>query len=188
MSSLDEQLRRALDPVPRDWPTTELRDAAVLCPVVELDGRDQLLLAKRPDHLKRHAGQIGFPGGMRELGEDPLTTALRECHEELAIAPSRLTVLGALDARVSTSAIKVLCLVGRLEPGELVPDPSEVERVLHVPVDELLDLSRWAEKPPPFRVAGRTFPTSPHFRSGDDLIWGLTGRFVRELVQRLNRT
>lgn len=188
MAELDDLLRDRLEPVPRDWPPTELRRAAVLCPIVEHAGEDHVLFVKRPDNLKRHAGQFGFPGGMRDPGEDPTATALRECDEELAITADRVELLGMVEPRVSTSHIDVLCLVGRVTPGPLVPDPAEVERVLHVALAELCDATRWADKPPPYKVAGRTFPTSPHFRQGDDLIWGLTGRFVRELVNRLSGT
>ncbi|MCA8977550.1 MAG: CoA pyrophosphatase [Planctomycetes bacterium] len=187
MTSFDDLLPELLDPVPVDWPATALRRAAVLCPIVEHGGHDHLLFTKRPETLGRHAGQIGFPGGMRDGGEDPTATAIRECREELGIAPDRLRVLGALQPRASTSGIQVLCLVGRLVAGALTPDPREVERVIEVPLRELREETRWAEKPPPYRVAGRTLPTSPHFRYRDDVIWGLTGRFTRELVQRLER-
>ena len=178
-------LRRCLDPVPGAWPRSELRRAAVLAPVTVLDGREQLLLVARPAALRRHGGQIGFPGGMRDGDEDPVRTALRECDEELGIAAARLDVLGSLPACQSSSGIDVLCLVGRLRPGELRPDANEVERVLHVPLDELRDAARWTEAPPPIGATGRQPRLGPHFRHGDELLWGLTARFVRELVARL---
>lgn len=184
---LDDRLRTCLDPVPAAWPASELRHAAVLCPLVARDGADHVLVVKRPDTLKRHAGQIAFPGGMQDAEESPLATALRECEEELGVRATRLTVLGALPPRVSTSSIHVTCLVARLVPGPIVPDPHEVERVLAVPFPALCDGGRWQEKPPPYRVLGRTLPLSPHFVHGDDVIWGLTGRFLFELVSRLTR-
>lgn len=184
MTAFDEMLRDRLDPVPASWPASELVQAAVLCPVVARDGEDHLLFAVRPATLRRHAGQIGFPGGVREPGEDPAATALRECTEEIGAPAHAVTLIGALPPRESSTGILVQCLVGRLLPVPLVLDAREVERALYVPLAELLDGSRWAERPPPVRAKGRQPRTSPHFRFGDDLLWGLTGRFVRELATR----
>ncbi|MCA8953475.1 MAG: CoA pyrophosphatase [Planctomycetes bacterium] len=185
MPSLDELLAPRLDPVPATWPASELRHAAVLAPLIALGGVDHLLFTVRPGTLRRHAGQIGFPGGMQSGVEDPRGAALRECEEEIGVPASAVTILGALRSRVSSSRILVQCLVARVQPVDLELDADEVERVLYVPVAELRDETRWAERPPPIRVSGTSPPASPHFRHGDDLVWGLTGRFVREFVERL---
>ena len=122
---------------------------------------------------------------MRADYEDPVATALRECEEEIGAPADAVTLLGALPPRESSSGILVQCLVGRLASIELTLDPREVERAFYVPLADLRDESRWTDRPPPTTASGKQPPRSPHFRSGDDLIWGLTGRFVRDLVTRL---
>lgn len=184
MSELDERLRRLLPP-PGAWSATPLRLAAVVCPIVAHAGSDHLVFAVRPDGLHPHAGQIGFPGGMRQGDEDPIACALRECHEEIGVPSTAVTVLGQLVPRESSSGILAHCLVARLQPMVLVPDPREVVRVLHMPLAELRDASRWQERTPPKMATGFQPPTSPHFEFGSDLLWGLTARFVRDLVQKL---
>lgn len=186
MTAFDDMLQNCLDPVPASWPVSERRNAAVLCPIVDRNGVDHALFTVRPGNLRRHAGQIGFPGGMQEPDETPATTALRECHEEIGVPADAVRLLGAVATRESSSRIDVHCLVGRVAPVELVLAADEVERVIFVPMPELLDRSRWAHRPPPIRVKGTKPPTSPHFRFGDDLLWGLTGRFVFELVTRVD--
>ena len=182
---LDERLRARLDPVPTAWTPTPMRTAAVLCPVVERGASDHVLFTVRPAELRQHGGQIGFPGGMRDGDETPLATALRECGEEIGVPAAAITVLGSLPARESSSGILVHCLVGRLQPVDLVPDPREVARVLHIPLAELLDAQRWHERTPPPTATGRQPRSSPHFEFGSDLLWGLTARFVRDLAARL---
>lgn len=186
MSLLDDLLRRQLDPIPTSWPESPLRHAAVLCPVVERDGKDQLLFAVRPANLRRHAGQVGFPGGMQDPGEPPVQTALRECEEEIGAPATAVTMLGTLPSRESSSHIMVSCLVARLQPVDLVLAPDEVERVLYAPVADLRDESRWQDRAPLVRVAGTPARKSPHFALGDTMLWGLTARFVRDLVARLS--
>ncbi len=180
VTTLDALLRARL-PAPGDWQPTDLRRAAVLCPVVAHGGEDCLLLVVRPTDLQ-HAGQIAFPGGMRDGDEPPLATALRECREEVGVPAEAVAVLGELPPRASSAGIFVHCLVGRVDPVPLVADPREVVRVLHVPLAELRDEGRWSERPPPGGAGGSQPRLSPHFVWGEELLWGLTARFVRDLV------
>lgn len=186
MSDLDAQLRDRLEPI-GDWAPTGLRRAAVLCPVVRSDGADSLLFGLRPLDSATHAGQIAFPGGKVEGGERPVETALRECHEEVGMPAEHVTPLGELPPRVSSSRFHVHCIVGRVSPFDLRLAPREIERVIYVPLDALRDPGRWRERPPPGDRAGQQSQTSPHFLHGQDLIWGLTGRFVQELVARIQQ-
>lgn len=188
MSNLDAMLPALLDPVPLDWAPTPLPVAAVLCPVVLHGGSDHLLFVLRTAHLRQHAGQVAFPGGKRDRNETPLATVLRECNEELGIPAAAITVLGSLPPRASSSGILVHCLVGRLQPLPLQPDPAEVARVLHLPLELLADDRRWQDRPPPSGASGAQPHASPHFEHDGELLWGLTARFVRDLCRRLPST
>lgn len=183
MADLDARLRARLAPI-GDWQATTLRRAAVLIPLLAVDGVDGLLLVVRPDAARQHAGQIAFPGGMRDGDEPVAATAARECREEVGVAPAAL--LGALPPRASSSGILVHAVVGRLAAdAALRPCPREVRRTLWVPIAEALDDARWQELPPPGGATGAQPATSPHFRHGADLVWGLTGRFLRDLAATL---
>jgi 8-oxo-dGTP pyrophosphatase MutT (NUDIX family) len=188
VSALDDLLRERL-PVPGPWLSTQLRLAAVVCPLVVKDGEDHVLFVARPAEQTQHPGQIGFPGGMKHGNEGPINCALRECHEEIGVPVSAVTVLGILPPRESSTGILVHCIVGRLLPVPLRPDAREVDRVLHVPLRDLRDASRWEQRTPPPSATGTQPPTSPHFEwtssVGGELLWGLTARFVRDLVARL---
>lgn len=185
---VDSLLQRVL-PVRSPWLSTRLRLAAVVCPIVQVHGSDHLLFVARPEGQGPHAGQLAFPGGMRDGDEDPVACAVRECHEEIGAPPSAVTVLGMLPPRESSSGILVHCIVARLAPVPLAPDPREVARVLHVPLRDLLDDGRWADRTPPPTATGYQPRTSPHFEftseAGHELLWGLTARFVRDLIGRL---
>lgn len=181
---LDDLLRQRL-PAIGDWQPTPMRSAAVLCPLVLHRGEEHVLFVARPADQRQHAGQIAFPGGMREGYETVEATARRECREEIGVHDDALTVLGGLGARESSTGILAHAVVARLQPVPLTPDPREVVRVLHVPLAELRDDARWHERPPPGGATGKQPHTSPHFPFGDELLWGLTARFVRDLVDLL---
>ena len=182
MSSLDELLRQRLLLPDVGWAPTALRHAAVLCPVLAQGGEDHVLFVVRPTHLRQHGGQIAFPGGMREGAENPLECALRECHEEIGVPASAVHVFGSIAPRESSSGILVHCLVGRIPSTPLTTDPSEVARVLQVPLALLLDASRWQDRVPPSTATGHQPAHSPHFEFEGELLWGLTARFVRDLA------
>lgn len=178
---LDARLRQHLQP-PGDWQPTTLRTAAVLCPLLFQAGEDHVVLVLRPADARQHPGQIAFPGGKREGCERPVQTALRECREEIGVPEEQVDVLGSLGARESSSGLLVHAVVARVPRLQWRPDPREVVRVLTVPLAELLDETRWSERPPPPTATGAQGRTSPHFPLGDQLLWGLTGRFVRDLL------
>jgi 8-oxo-dGTP pyrophosphatase MutT (NUDIX family) len=145
------------------------------------------LFVLRPEGTQAHAGQIAFPGGMHAGTESPLQTAMRESLEEVGAPGDNITPLGELEPRESTSKIHVHCVVARGAPFDLRPDPREVARILHMPLDELRDDTRWQEKPPPIATPGIARRTGPHFPFGEDLLWGLTARFIRDLVALIPR-
>lgn len=178
---LDARLRQHL-PQPGDWQPTSLRTAAVLCPLVHHAGQDHVVLVLRPADARQHPGQIAFPGGKREGWELPVETARRECREEIGVPEAEIDVLGSLGARESSSGLLVHAVLARVPWRPWRPDPREVVRVLTVPLADLLDEARWSERPPPATATGAQGRTSPHFVLGDQLLWGLTGRFVRDLL------
>jgi 8-oxo-dGTP pyrophosphatase MutT (NUDIX family) len=182
-----DQLIQQNLPSPAHWRPTTRKRAAVLCPIVEHGERDHLLFVMRPLSTQSHPGQIAFPGGMQQGTETPLQTAIRECTEEVGAPAAAITPLGELSPRESTSKIHVQCIVARIGEFTLKPDPREVARVLHMPLTDLLDNSRWQEKPPPIPTDSLQPSMSPHFQFGDDLLWGLTARFTRELLDLLSR-
>lgn len=156
----------------------KLRPASVLVPLFEEGGEASILFVRRSDHLGKHPGQIAFPGGGRDLGEDELACALRETREEVGISPSRLEVLGRLDRYATITGYLVSPFVAKLAwPSALVPDPNEVAEILRVPVAKLIE-------PGTLRVAeaGRARPVN-FFDVGEDVIWGITARMLRQLLE-----
>ncbi len=165
--------------------TQEIQDpgekqlAAVLAPLFEdEDGRVRLLLTKRPDTMPTHAGHIAFPGGRPDPGDDgPVSTALREAHEEVGIPPSRVEVLGYLPAIDTVEfSLMVIPVVGRVEtPLNLVPSEREVARVYTPLLSDLADENRW------WYVPWDRWKVWYYDLEGDTL-WGATARMVRNLV------
>jgi 8-oxo-dGTP pyrophosphatase MutT (NUDIX family) len=136
-ASLREPLRRALaarearrvDPGSRTV-------AAVLVPLFEHNGEVHVQLVRRPEAMRNHGGQVAFPGGKNDPGDESLrATALREAEEELGIGPSSVDVLGALDDYPTITGFLVTPWVGWLPDNlTLRPNPSEVARAFAPPL------------------------------------------------------
>jgi 8-oxo-dGTP pyrophosphatase MutT (NUDIX family) len=184
MRLADSVLRRALAPATGEWRSVAgLRDAAVLAPVFEQDGADRLLYTRRRDDLAHHAGEVSFPGGAREGGEDALTCALRECAEEIGLRAESVAILGRLPERTSIAGFRVHVFVGRLAGiDDLVVDPTEVQHLLSIPLAELQRRERWEWREVAHRDRGHRIPFFPN---GDDLLWGLTAQFTLDLLERV---
>jgi 8-oxo-dGTP pyrophosphatase MutT (NUDIX family) len=156
-------------------------DAAVLVPLFG-DPLTAVLTERRAD-LRRHAGEISFPGGLQEgPGEDLRTTALREAEEEIGLSPSAVTLRGALPP-VSTfvTGYRIFPFVGTIEPGHVwTPAEAEVARVLEFSLPDLVDgqaMKRLIRKGVPIKT--------PTYTVDGHLVWGATARIVQSLLERL---
>jgi 8-oxo-dGTP pyrophosphatase MutT (NUDIX family) len=161
-------------------------DAAVLLPLYGWPEKPGLIFTERRADLRRHAGEISFPGGRQdEIDADLATTALREAQEEIALAPTRVELVGALPP-VSTfvTNYRVHPFVGLVaHPAELDlrPNPAEVETVLTFSLEvlrESYEMRRLVRRGLPIRT--------PTYEVEGQLIWGATARILGDLLQRLD--
>jgi 8-oxo-dGTP pyrophosphatase MutT (NUDIX family) len=158
------------------------RASAVLAPVYEQEGDLYVVLTRRAWEMRAHSGEVSFPGGRQDEGEDLWGTALREAHEEIALDATEVESLGELDHLATiTSRSFIVPYVAAL-PGrpDTVANPTEVSEVLHVRVAELLD-------PAIFREERWTFPWAEDrpiffFELVGDTVWGATGAMLRQLL------
>jgi 8-oxo-dGTP pyrophosphatase MutT (NUDIX family) len=156
-------------------------DAAVLVPLY----RDPLtaVFTERRADLRRHAGEISFPGGRQdEPDEDLRTTALREAEEEIGLPPSAVEIMGALPpVGTFVTGYRVFPYVGTIERGHVWrPAEAEVAQVLEFELAELTsghEMKRLLRKGVPIRT--------PTYTVDGHLIWGATARIVQSLLDRL---
>jgi len=157
-------------------------DAAVLVPLFGWPEKPGLVFTERRHDLRRHAGEISFPGGRRDEGESYLRTALREAHEEIGLDPEVVDVLGALPPiGTFVTNFKVHPIVGLVEADlEYVVSPTEVETVLAFEIGALREgfaMRRLIRHGLPVRT--------PTYVIDDHLIWGATARILGDLLERL---
>lgn len=166
-------------------PLPDLRDAAVLVPFTEGSHGVELVFVKRGSTAPSHAGEVAFPGGMCDAEDpDPVATALREANEEVGLDPADVEVLGQLE-RVSTVATAfvvtpVVAWVRTDQQRLWVPQPDEIDAVLHVPVAELVHPDAYHSETwirPQWQVH--------FFEIEGETIWGLTARILNGLLQRV---
>jgi 8-oxo-dGTP pyrophosphatase MutT (NUDIX family) len=159
-------------------------DAAVLVPLFGEPRHRGLVFTERRADMRRHAGEISFPGGRPDhTDESMLETALREANEEIGLDPGSVEVLGALPA-VSTvvTGYKVHPVVGVIPEGlDFTPNPAEVAAVLLFRLDELragFGMRRLIRRGVPIRT--------PTYLVGEHLVWGATARILGSLLERID--
>lgn len=162
------------------------RRAAVLMPLLKVDGLWHILFTRRSDHLQDHKGQVSFPGGAAEaLDENPVRTACRELEEEVGIPQNRVEVLGRMPDMPTITYFLVTPVVGVLAwPVAWQPNPTEVERVFTIPLCWLADASNWQERL--YRLPdGLEHPVIFYKEYQGELLWGITARIVQIFLQRV---
>jgi 8-oxo-dGTP pyrophosphatase MutT (NUDIX family) len=157
--------------------------AAILVPVLESSSGPALLFTVRAGHLARHAGQVAFPGGRLEPGEDHVGAALRETHEEIGLVVPKGDVLGTLDDHPSPYGLIARPVVARVAwPATLELQESEVEATFVVPLDTLRRTTpTWED-----RVTNGIARRLHRYDVEGHSIWGLTGNVVRDLLMRID--
>lgn len=147
----------------------------------------EVVLIRRPETLRAHAGQVACPGGKIDGEESELQAALRETHEELGLDPARVEPLGALHDLDTSTGFVITPWVGKLDPAALEslrPDPAEVARVFTAPLAALADPARGKLEIRPWNVVGRQWDV-PYFHWEGEVIWGATGRLLLDLLELL---
>lgn len=158
-------------------------DAAVLIPLFPRGGELVAVFTERRADLRRHPGEISFPGGRQdEPDEDLRRTALREAHEEIGLDPEHVELVGALPpVGTFVSGYRVFPFVGTIEDGyEWVLQEAEVEQLLELSLPALLkgfESRRLMRRGVPIKTP--TYTVEGHF------VWGATARIVEHLLERL---
>jgi 8-oxo-dGTP pyrophosphatase MutT (NUDIX family) len=187
--SLEEVLARLRPHLlpPGPWPPgpSGERQAAVLVPFVAAVGEPALLFIRRAEGMEVHSGQVAFPGGNRDARDDgPVATALREAQEEVGLTRTQVEVLGLLgEVRAYTSGFRITGVVSLLAAGAVPrPDGREVAEAFTVPVRALADPAVYREEA---RTANGITRRVPYFHVEPHMVWGVTGRIVRQLLDHL---
>ena len=159
------------------------KDAAVLVPLLADAPVLSAVFTERRADLKRHAGEISFPGGRQDHpGEHLRDTALREADEEIGLSRDRVELVGALPpVGTFVSGYRVFPFVGLVSAGAAwTPQETEVARVLELSLADLVsghEMKRLVRRGVPFRT--------PTYTVDGHLVWGATARMVQSLLERL---
>ncbi|MCI4660510.1 MAG: CoA pyrophosphatase [Neomegalonema sp.] len=167
-------------------PHRRLRPAAVLCAVMERESGLQVVLTRRADHLKKHPGQIAFPGGKVDPGDpSPLGAALREAEEEIGLSREQVDITGPLDRYETSTGFQITPFVGFIEGGfHPITDDGEVAEVFEVPLGHVLNPVNHERRSRDWQGTRRWFWAMPY---QDRYIWGATAGILRGLCERLHR-
>jgi 8-oxo-dGTP pyrophosphatase MutT (NUDIX family) len=159
--------------------------AAVLVLFVYREGTPRLVFAKKSEDVPHHKGQFSFPGGVvRDADGSAIEAAIREAREEIGLDPGAVEVLGLFDDVPTTVTNFVITPVLGLARGEPTfrPDGREIERVIEIPLAHLLQPDAFREEQ--WEREGVRRPVL-FVNYGEDVVWGTTGRILRELLDAL---
>lgn len=186
-----DRLRSSLSLAPREAPLVgDLPkergqagiSAAVLIAVTEREEPGVILTVRR-EHLRTHAGQVAFPGGRVDSGEDAIAAAIREAHEEILLDPSCVDVIGAIEAYRTVTGYAVTPVVGTIPPDlPLTAHEHEVADWFEAPLGFLLDPANQQLKSALFQGRER------HYYEivwNERRIWGATAAMIVNLSRRL---
>ncbi|HET7282539.1 MAG TPA: CoA pyrophosphatase [Sphingomicrobium sp.] len=191
MSALGRRLRDSLaetpsgPPIVGDLPEGRSNadtDAAVLVAITDRTDPGVILTIRR-EHLRTHAGQIAFPGGRLDPGEEPVAAALREAHEEILLEPAKAEVVGTIEAYRTVTGYVVTPVIAVIPPDlPLQPHEHEVADLFEAPLRFLLDTANQHRRSALFRGQMRHYY---EITWNDRRIWGATAAMIVNLSRRL---
>ncbi len=167
----------------------EPRPASVLVPIIDRVAGPVVLLTLRPTHLRRHSGQVAFPGGRVDAHDrDVVHTALREAEEEVGLDPGLVEVVARMPEYMTGTGFRVTPVVGLVSrEAVVVPDPGEVAAAFEVPLAFLMDPRNHERRRYEADGASRAFFAMPWGPPGAEpyFIWGATAAMLRNLYHFL---
>lgn len=180
---LRERLGR---PLPQQLPLDGNRASAVLIPLLQRPAGPTLLMVRKSALLRKHAGQVAFPGGALDAGETAVQAALREAWEEIGLPPEEVAVVGELDdERTYVTDFHIRPVVGWIAnpPVAWRLDGGEIDSVMEITLAELLatEPCSWLE----FTALRRTWRIPRWEFGGDRVVWGASARILHGFRQRL---
>lgn len=162
----------------------KLKDAAVLVPVVDDPDGARVILTQRTAKLRKHSGQVAFPGGGIDEGDlSPEVAALREAEEEIGLDPSFVETVGRLPQYLSGTGFRIVPVLSVVRRGFVIkPNPDEVDAVFEVPLSFLMNPDNHQRDSRTWQGIVRHFYVMPY---GERHIWGITAGIIRTLYERL---
>jgi 8-oxo-dGTP pyrophosphatase MutT (NUDIX family) len=170
------------DGLHHERPTTSV-EAAVLVAITDRP-RPGVILTQRPETMRKHAGQVAFPGGRVDPEDDSLVAAaLREAHEEVALPGHAVELIGLTDPYRTITGYTVTPVLGVIPPDlPLHPNEGEVAAIFEAPLDFLLDAANHASNTLDYNGRTRTYY---EIFWEDRRIWGATAAMIVNLSKRL---
>ncbi|HYC26000.1 MAG TPA: CoA pyrophosphatase [Roseiarcus sp.] len=157
--------------------------AAVLLSVVDRPGGATVLLTQRASALRRHSGQIAFPGGKIDPGEAPMEAALREAREEIGLQARDIEPVGWLDPYLTGTGFRILPMAAIVAANfKPAVNPSEVEEAFETPLSFLMNVANHQRHSREWQGRVRHFYAMPY---ENRYIWGATAGILRNLYERL---
>lgn len=182
-SWIQEVRARLSSPPAVRLPASESRQAAVLVPLYVDAGELWTLLTLRAETLPHHRGQVAFPGGGRETGEDLWGAALRESEEEIGLPVKAVLRLGELDEVATPSGFRIVPCVGAIPVSfQARPNPGEIDEVFAAPISALANPSLVEDRDVLINGRKRTLRI---YHVGRHRVWGVTARILQNLLLRL---
>jgi 8-oxo-dGTP pyrophosphatase MutT (NUDIX family) len=168
---------------PRITGLRQLRDAAVLIPVVDRGAEASVILTKRAETLTDHSGQVAFPGGRIDPTDaSPEEAALREAWEEIGLDAAQVEVIGRVPDYVSGSGYRIAPVLSIVRPGfQLTINEQEVDAAFEVPLRFLMDPANHTQNSREFNKQLWVYYDMPY---DGQRIWGVTAGIIRTLYER----
>lgn len=156
--------------------------SAVLMPIFSENQELKFILTKRTESLKRHRGEISFPGGRKDKRDKSLEeTALRETDEEIGVAREKIKIIGRLDDLFTITRYIITPFIGVItEKVKCIPNGTEVAELLYIPFEVFLHKEKFAERNIPQN--GTNFPVYYYYWNNYE-IWGASAHIINQFME-----